>query len=511
MGLFDAYLMVDWSAANVPTTGRDSIWIALATRTGKEALLSWVRNIPTRAAAMDLVAETLADLVSQGRRVVAGFDFGFGYPAGAAEKMAGTADWRAVWAMLDRKVVDGADNRSNRFELAARLNADAFAGEAMFWGHPAGRIYDRLLPTKRTAPHPALGDRRTVERQVRSVKSVWQMAYTGSVGSQTMLGIAALERLRRRPELAGQTAVWPFETDFAARLDRPVTITEIYPSLFDVVLEDGEVKDAAQVRTVATVLAALDGEGRLEPLLARPDLPEADIRNILAEEGWIVGTHCPREALAPTPASMRDYLRDPAEIYRQSFATIEREADLSNIPADLLPIAVRLIHACGMVDLVEDLAFSADAAEAGRTALLGGAPILCDALMVRHGIIERLLPAGNEVACLLNDPRVAPLADKMGTTRSAAQVDLWADRLGGAVVAIGNAPTALYRLLELIDAGAPKPALIVAMPVGFVGAAESKAELIARPRGVPFIAVKGRRGGSAMAAATINALAGGLS
>jgi len=186
-----------------------------------------------------------------------------------------------------------------------------------------------------------------------------------------------------------------------------------------------------------------------------------------------------------------DYIRDPAEIYRRSFA-------------------VRLIHACGMVDLAGDIAFSEGAFEAGAAALAGGAPILCDAEMVRHGIIRRLLPAENEVICLLTDERVRPKAAETGNTRSAAQVDLWDERLAGAVVAIGNAPTALFRLLERLDAGAPKPAVILGLPVGFVGAAESKEALIADPRGVPFIAVRGRRGGSAMASAAVNALAGRL-
>ncbi|MDI6836570.1 MAG: precorrin-8X methylmutase, partial [Rhizobiaceae bacterium] len=173
-------------------------------------------------------------------------------------------------------------------------------------------------------------------------------------------------------------------------------------------------------------------------------------------------------------------------------------------------LAVRLIHACGMVDLAGDIAFSEGAFEAGAAALAGGAPILCDAEMVRHGIIRRLLPAENEVICLLTDERVRPKATEIGNTRSAAQVDLWDERLDGAVVAIGNAPTALFRLLERLDAGAPKPAVILGLPVGFVGAAESKEALIADPRGVPFIAVRGRRGGSAMASAAVNALAGGL-
>jgi len=205
------------------------------------------------------------------------------------------------------------------------------------------------------------------------------------------------------------------------------------------------------------------------------------------------------------------YIRDPAEIYRQSFATIRREAELSRFSGAMEALAVRLIHACGMVNLAGDIVFSEGAAEAGRAALKAGAPVLCDAEMVRHGIIRRLLPAGNEVLCLLGDDRVAGLAKESGTTRSAAQVELWDGHLGGAVVAIGNAPTALFRLLERLDAGAPKPAVILGFPVGFVGAAESKAELAADPRGVPFIAVRGRRGGSAMASAAVNALAGGLS
>ncbi|MGG7519696.1 precorrin-8X methylmutase [Allorhizobium undicola] len=204
------------------------------------------------------------------------------------------------------------------------------------------------------------------------------------------------------------------------------------------------------------------------------------------------------------------YIRDPAEIYRQSFETIRREADLSRFAAQMQPLVIRLIHACGMVDLAEDVQFSEGAVAAGAEALRQGAPVLCDAEMVRHGIIRRLLPAGNEVLCLLNDERTRPLAADLDNTRSAAQVDLWDAHLQGAVVAIGNAPTALFRLLERLDAGAPKPALILGFPVGFVGAAESKAELAANSRGVPFITVGGRRGGSAMASAAVNALAGGL-
>jgi precorrin-8X/cobalt-precorrin-8 methylmutase len=208
---------------------------------------------------------------------------------------------------------------------------------------------------------------------------------------------------------------------------------------------------------------------------------------------------------------MIDYIRDPDAIYAASFATIRAEAGLDRFPAPIAHVAERMIHACGMVDLADDIVFSKDAAEAGRAAILYGAPVFCDAEMVRHGIIRRLLPKANELVCLIGDEAVAEHAKVIENTRSAAQVDLWGDKIGGAVIAIGNAPTALFRLMERLDAGAPKPALILGLPVGFVGAAESKAELAANPRGVPFITVQGRRGGSAMAAAAVNALSTGWS
>jgi precorrin-8X/cobalt-precorrin-8 methylmutase len=199
------------------------------------------------------------------------------------------------------------------------------------------------------------------------------------------------------------------------------------------------------------------------------------------------------------------YITDGPEIYRQSFATIRAEADLTGLPPSMARVAVRMIHACGMTDLVSDLAYSTDAADSGRKALLAGAPILCDAEMVAAGITRKRLPAANEVVCTLRDPSVPDLAAALGTTRSAAALDLWAGRLGGSVVAIGNAPTALFRLLELIEAGAPEPALILGIPVGFIGAAESKHALA--ESGLEHIVVRGRRGGSAITAAAVNALA----
>jgi precorrin isomerase len=204
---------------------------------------------------------------------------------------------------------------------------------------------------------------------------------------------------------------------------------------------------------------------------------------------------------------MSDYIHDGNEIYRHSFAIIRAEANLSMLPSDLEMIAVRLIHSCGMTDIVSDLAYSPDAVAVGRAALSNGASILCDAQMVANGVTRKRLPANNAVICTLNEPEVPTIAQKLQNTRSAAALELWRSHLEGAVVAIGNAPTALFRLLELLDEGVPKPALILGFPVGFVGAAESKAALAENSRGVPFLTLHGRRGGSALAAAAVNALA----
>ncbi len=204
---------------------------------------------------------------------------------------------------------------------------------------------------------------------------------------------------------------------------------------------------------------------------------------------------------------MLDYIRDAAEIYRQSFAAIRAEADLTRFPADIAGVVVRLIHTCGQVDVAEHVAYTDDVVARASVALQAGAPVLCDSSMVAAGITAARLPADNQVVSLVADPRAAELAERRQTTRSAAGVELWADRLAGAVVAVGNAPTALFRLLELIDDGAPAPAAVLGGPVGFVGSAQSKQELIARPRGMSYLVVRGRRGGSAMAAAAVNAIA----
>jgi len=205
--------------------------------------------------------------------------------------------------------------------------------------------------------------------------------------------------------------------------------------------------------------------------------------------------------------TVSDYIKDGAEIYAKSFATIRAEADLSRFDPLLSRVVVRMIHACGMVDLADDVAASPGFAVAASDALRAGAPILCDANMVAAGVTRARLPADNDVVCTLGGPGVPELARELGTTRTAAAMDLWGERLGGSVVVVGNAPTALFRLLELVEAGAPRPAAVVGVPVGFVGAVESKEALAAHPLALEHLVVRGRRGGSAIAAAAVNALA----
>jgi len=201
-----------------------------------------------------------------------------------------------------------------------------------------------------------------------------------------------------------------------------------------------------------------------------------------------------------------EYIKDPAEIYRQSFATVEREAEFDKLPEYMRAIATRLIHSCGMIDVLDDLEFSENAATAGKTALQSGCKIFCDVEMVKAGIIEKFLPENCKLVCTLNDDRTPDHATKIDNTRSAAAVDFW-DAIEGSIVVIGNAPTALFRLLERVGEGAPKPALVIGIPVGFIGAAESKQALSENSSGIDFITVHGRRGGSAMASSVVNALA----
>lgn len=520
MALFDRYLIVDWSGSGSPTKGKDSLWACLGTRTGDRVAVEWVENFATRHAFMERLKTVIDEAVAEDKRLLCGFDFAFGYPQGTAERVTGAKDWGALWRRIADAIVDGPDNSNNRYQVASDWNRDHFADRARFWGRPHQHIYPHLEDRK---PEPAVTAPyafRIAESHAKGAKSVWQLAYSGSVGSQSLLGIARLSRFLDESGHRDGISVWPFETGFTGEFKTPVVFAEIYPSLFPITMSAGAaVKDEVQVTTVADAFMRFDRSGTLADLFRPPDgLTAQEIETAAREEGWVlgIGHQSLREAALPllpeTPDVVNaiEYIRDPAEIYRQSFETIRREVALERFPTLLQPLAIRLIHACGMIDIVEDLRFSDGAFEAGASALVGGAPVLVDAEMVRHGIIRRLLPAENDVICMLNDERVRPKAAEIGNTRSAAQVDLWDERLDGAVVAIGNAPTALFRLLERIDAGGPRPALILGFPVGFVGAAESKEMLIADSRGVPYIAVRGRRGGSAMASAAVNALAGGL-
>ncbi|MBD2390808.1 precorrin-8X methylmutase [Aphanizomenon flos-aquae NRERC-008] len=204
---------------------------------------------------------------------------------------------------------------------------------------------------------------------------------------------------------------------------------------------------------------------------------------------------------------MFDYIRDGNEIYRKSFEMIRLESDLEKFPEDVSKVAVRMIHACGMTDIVKDLEYSSTVVQSGKKALIAGAPILCDSYMVAEGVTKKRLPKNNKVLCTLNDPEVPQLAKRLRNTRSAAALEFWRFHIEGAIVVIGNAPTALFRLLEMLDEGVPRPAVILGFPVGFVGAVESKVALAADSRNVPFLTLHGRRGGSAIAAAAVNALA----
>ena len=285
--LFDRYVMVDWSAAKAPKRGRDSIWIASVTGDA----LDFVRNMPTRHAAMELLQDIARACIASGQRLLAGFDFPFGYPHGVASRFGG--GWRAVWAWLADAIDDGVDNRNNSYDVAARLNRDMFpdCADGPFWGHPHqhGGRYPGLLP-KKPKGFEAVAEFRHAERSARGAKSLWQLAYNGAVGRQAMTGMARLERLRRDPALQGHCAVWPFETGFDSDLSKPVVLAEIYPSLFPVDVQVGDVKDAAQVRCVATRLAGMDADGRLRRALQRPAaMDDAVARDVLAEEGWIVG------------------------------------------------------------------------------------------------------------------------------------------------------------------------------------------------------------------------------
>jgi len=520
MTLFDAYLMVDWSAEARPKLGRDSIWLALVQRTTRGLRLAVLENAPTRQGARVRIADLLADLAGQGKRTLVGFDFSFGYPAGtsAALGLKGLP-WQAMWDRITAVIDDGADNANNRFAVADRFNGAIGHDAGPFWGHPQGRRFDHLAMTR--PAYGALPERRIGERYISGPQPVWKLAGAGSVGSQALTGIPVVRLLRRDRRLKDLCRVWPFETGLApldaeATRRHPVILTEIYPSLVAPLAQGEAVKDALQVQAIAGHFAHLDETGTLPAMFAgAPDLTDEERRIAEREEGWVLGVDRPGiragrekidvDALFPNAFA---YIDDPEAIYRESRRIIESEADLSHVPVEAHALAVRLIHTCGMTDLPRDLDLSKDAVARGRAALEAGAPVLTDVEMVAKGIIARRLPAANKVLCKVAAKAAAERAASRGGTRSAAGIDLLASQMEGAIVAIGNAPTALFRVLEIVAAGGPRPALVIGMPVGFVGAAESKTALA--QSGLDYIAVHGRRGGSAMAAAAVNALMGGI-
>jgi precorrin-8X/cobalt-precorrin-8 methylmutase len=541
--MFDAFVMVDWSAAAVPRTGRDSIWICWHGKGGER-----LENPPTRYAAKAILADCLAAALDRGERVLLGFDFPFGYPAGFAARL-GLAGppWRAIWDEIAGQLRDDEHNANNRFEVAEALNRRVSGGPFPFWGCPAGSPRAHL-GSKHHRGHAGdgLAERRLVDLHIPSAQPCWKLLGAGSVGGQALTGIPVVRALRDDPRWRDRARVWPFETGLRASEHGAVVIAEVYPSLWAVSPSGGEPKDAAQVRSVARFFAATDGAGKLAALFAGdPSLTPEHCRRVETEEAWTLGVTAARQRPIAVPASVPlpapsltlprkrgregwgrsreregpaqrkaeeqppivrelEYLKDPAEISRRSFALIREEANLARFPREIQPMALRLAHAAGDCTILGDLSWSKGAVAAGRKALAAGAPILVDARMVAAGITL----ASNCIVCTLRDAETARLAVTEGMTRSAAAVGLWQPHLPGAVVAIGNAPTALFRLLELLAQGAPKPALILGFPVGFVGAAEAKAALAEFGHGLEFITLNGRRGGSALAAAAVNALAG---
>ncbi|WP_027486452.1 hypothetical protein [Allorhizobium undicola] len=289
MPLFDRYLIVDWSGAGAPARGANSLWACLAEQHGQGARVLWLENFPTRAQFMSRLLAVVEETTQAGKRLLAGFDFAFGYPAGAALRLAGRADWRKLWHKIATEVQDLPDNSNNRFELASRWNATHFAGEPRFWGRPHQHRYADLGDKKPPAPTtPPFAFRRS-ESFAKGAKSVWQMSYNGSVGGQTLLGIARLSRFLDESGHGERISVWPFQTGFAERFEKPVVFAEIYPSLFPLT-ECHAVRDAAQVATVVKIFARYDENDRLARLFAPPPMLGEEERAIaIAEEGWVLG------------------------------------------------------------------------------------------------------------------------------------------------------------------------------------------------------------------------------
>lgn len=281
MALFDSYIAVDWSAANSPKRGRDSIWIAVDDAAPE--------NISTRAEVMFILKTLMVDAVAHKKRILIGFDFAFGYPAGIAKTLTDEAQWEALWAHIAGLIEDRDDNTSNRYDVAANLNRRLGFETGPFWGHPWQHRYDGLQPRKDKSVFETLPEFRQVEAHAKGAKSVWQLAYNGAVGSQTLLGIARLEQLRGDPDIGQHISIWPFETQFAGDLSKPITIAEIYPSSHIYDASKYDTLDAAQVAAVARDFAAWDEQNLLEDKLSGPQLTDKLRERIMREEGWIVG------------------------------------------------------------------------------------------------------------------------------------------------------------------------------------------------------------------------------
>jgi len=286
MPLFDRYIAVDWSAENKAKSGKDSIWIG----TSEIGSLPTSENPRTRHAAMAELRTRCLAAIAAGERLLIGFDFAFGYPAGAAETIGGTSSWQSIWTRLAVDVVDGSDNVSNRFHAAERINRSLADGLARYWGHPWQHRYDALTRHKPADNHRVIAEKRLVERYNSKTQPVWKLSGIGAVGSQAFVGIPRLQALRADPLLAGHVAIWPFETAFANDLSKSITVAEIFPSIINVVAGKGEVRDRLQVEAISTLFARADQAGKLKELLSAPaSLASDDLPVVLAEEGWIVG------------------------------------------------------------------------------------------------------------------------------------------------------------------------------------------------------------------------------
>ncbi|MEM6440221.1 MAG: precorrin-8X methylmutase [Pseudomonadota bacterium] len=449
MAEFDSVVIVDWSSASVPKTGKDSIWIAWHAA-GEDAPRA-LENPPTRAGAEAALLALLSAEAAAGRRVLVGFDFPFGYPEGFAEAAFGASGWRAVWGGLCEQVQERPGNLNNRLAVAAQINR-RLPGDGPFWGHPPTQRHDGL-PTLKPKGDAVLPEWRAVEIEARArgarPKSCWQLNGAGAVGGQVLTGIPAVARLRGALDAAAQ--VWPFETGLAEP-DAPIVFAEIYPSLVPIAPREGEPKDAAQVRATAAHFLALQAAGRLAPLFAAPGA-EPGIRSAVAlEEAWILG--------------LERFGEDDADLAVPASLDIDLAA---------LESALRdaVAEASGRSEDGVALALSPGALEAALRAFASGAPVLCDGPMTLAG-----------AAALGGQPA------SLGTAAPA-----------GAVLALGEDPTALARLAET----APDAVVVLAFTPGLTGVAEAKTTLAAGP--APLIHLPGGGGGPGLAVAALRALA----